>query len=97
MNGGTTISWCSQKQTLAATSSNHVEVLALHEASRECIVSMAVPVEEAIAALSTFSLETLLKICSEAMGNDRVHLICNLNEPQILSVVIAKHDAKKTS
>ena len=30
--GGTTISWRSTKQTLAATSSNHVEILALHEA-----------------------------------------------------------------
>ncbi|XP_035841267.1 secreted RxLR effector protein 161-like [Helianthus annuus] len=37
MNGGTAISWCSQKQTLVATSSNHAEVIALHEASRECV------------------------------------------------------------
>ena len=34
--GGTTISWCLQKQTLIATS-NHAEVIALHEASRECV------------------------------------------------------------
>ena len=31
--GGTTISWRSTKQTFAATPSNHVEILALHEAS----------------------------------------------------------------
>ncbi|GJV65003.1 putative RNA-directed DNA polymerase [Tanacetum coccineum] len=31
------ISWRSQKQTLVATSSNHAEVIALHEASRECV------------------------------------------------------------
>lgn len=37
MNGGTAISWRSQKQTLVATSSNHAEVIALHEASRECV------------------------------------------------------------
>ncbi|KAK9065411.1 hypothetical protein SSX86_016794 [Deinandra increscens subsp. villosa] len=37
MNGGTAISWRSKKQTLVATSSNHAEVIALHEASRECI------------------------------------------------------------
>ncbi|GKB41205.1 retrovirus-related pol polyprotein from transposon TNT 1-94 [Tanacetum coccineum] len=37
LNGGTAISWCSQKKTLVATSSNHVEVIALHEASRECV------------------------------------------------------------
>lgn len=35
--GGTAISWRSQKQTLVATSSNHAEIIALHEASRECI------------------------------------------------------------
>ncbi|KAL5537455.1 hypothetical protein UlMin_045611 [Ulmus minor] len=35
--GGTAISWRSQKQTLVATSSNHAEVIALHEASRECV------------------------------------------------------------
>ncbi|CAJ2636501.1 unnamed protein product [Trifolium pratense] len=34
--GDTTISWRSQKQTLVATSSNHAEVIALHEASKEC-------------------------------------------------------------
>ena len=35
-NGDTAISWRSTKQTLVATSSNHSEILALHEASREC-------------------------------------------------------------
>ncbi|KAI3706445.1 hypothetical protein L6452_24194 [Arctium lappa] len=35
--GGTTISWRSRKQTIAATSSNHAEILAIHEASRECV------------------------------------------------------------
>ncbi|XP_074290139.1 secreted RxLR effector protein 161-like [Silene latifolia] len=35
--GGTAISWRSMKQTLVATSSNHAEILAIHEASRECI------------------------------------------------------------
>ncbi|XP_070668915.1 secreted RxLR effector protein 161-like [Malus domestica] len=34
--GDTTISWRSTKQTLVATSSNHAEILALHEALREC-------------------------------------------------------------
>ena len=33
----TAIYWRSQKQTLIATSSNHAEVIALHEASRECV------------------------------------------------------------
>ncbi|GKA05786.1 secreted RxLR effector protein 161-like protein [Tanacetum coccineum] len=37
LNRGTAISWRSQKQTLVATSSNHAEVIALHEASRECV------------------------------------------------------------
>ncbi|BBG93440.1 transposable element gene [Prunus dulcis] len=35
--GGIAISWSSTKQTLVATSSNHSEILALHEASRECV------------------------------------------------------------
>ncbi|KAL7154176.1 hypothetical protein ABFS83_04G217900 [Erythranthe nasuta] len=35
--GGAAISWRSMKQTLAATSSNHSEIMALHETSRECI------------------------------------------------------------
>jgi hypothetical protein len=34
--GDTAISWRSKKQTLVATSSNHVEVISLHEASKEC-------------------------------------------------------------
>ncbi|KAG7537056.1 hypothetical protein ISN44_As13g009830 [Arabidopsis suecica] len=35
--GGTAILWRSQKQTLVATSSNHAEIIALHEACRECV------------------------------------------------------------
>jgi len=35
--GGTTISWRSVKQTIIATSSNHAELLALHETIRECV------------------------------------------------------------
>ena len=35
--GGTTISWRSVKQTMVATSSNHSEILAIHEANRECV------------------------------------------------------------
>ena len=34
---GTTISWRFVKQTIIATSSNHSEILAIHEASRERI------------------------------------------------------------
>ena len=35
--GGTTISWRSIKQTMITTSSNHSEIIALYEASRECV------------------------------------------------------------
>ena len=35
--GDTAISWRSVKQTIAATSSNHAEILAIHETGRECI------------------------------------------------------------
>ena len=34
---GTAISWRFFKQTMVATSANHSEILAIHEASRECI------------------------------------------------------------
>ena len=34
---GTTISWSSIKQTISAMSSNHAEILAIHEGSRECV------------------------------------------------------------
>ena len=37
LKNGAPISFRSQKQSMAATSSNHSEILALHEASRECI------------------------------------------------------------
>ena len=36
-SGETVISWKSVKQTITATSSNNAELLALHEASRECV------------------------------------------------------------
>ena len=35
--GNTAISWRSTKQSIAATSSNNAEILAIHEASRECV------------------------------------------------------------
>jgi len=34
---GAAISWKSVKQTITATSSNHTKIIALHDASRECI------------------------------------------------------------
>ncbi|XP_070676217.1 secreted RxLR effector protein 161-like [Malus domestica] len=40
--GDTAISWRSTKQTLVATSSNHAEIIALHETSRECFWLRAV-------------------------------------------------------
>ena len=36
-SSSTAISWRSVKQTMSATSSNHAEILAIHEASRECV------------------------------------------------------------
>ncbi|KAF3677471.1 hypothetical protein FXO37_04804 [Capsicum annuum] len=35
--GGTVISWGYTKQSIVATSSNHAEIIAIHEASRECV------------------------------------------------------------
>jgi hypothetical protein len=37
LHGGTAISWKSSKQKLVATSTNHSEIFALYEASRECV------------------------------------------------------------
>jgi hypothetical protein len=37
LHGGTAISWKSSKQTLTATSTNHSEIIALYEASREYV------------------------------------------------------------
>jgi hypothetical protein len=37
VHGGTAFSWKSTKQTLVATSMNHSEIIALYEASRECV------------------------------------------------------------
>src|SRR5206468_2761128 len=36
-SGGTAFSWQSSKQSMPAISSNHSEIIALHEATRECI------------------------------------------------------------
>jgi hypothetical protein len=37
LHGGTAFSWKSKKQTLVATSTNHSKIIALYEASRECV------------------------------------------------------------
>ena len=37
LHGGTAISWKSSKQTLVATSTNYSEIIALFEASCECV------------------------------------------------------------
>jgi hypothetical protein len=37
LNGESAISWKSSKQTLVTTSTNHSEIIALYEASRECV------------------------------------------------------------
>jgi hypothetical protein len=37
MNSGTAISWKSSKRTLRSTSTNHSEIIALYEASQECV------------------------------------------------------------
>jgi hypothetical protein len=36
LHSGTTISWKSCKHTLIATSTNHLEIIVLYKASREC-------------------------------------------------------------
>ncbi|XP_059288674.1 secreted RxLR effector protein 161-like [Lycium ferocissimum] len=60
--GGTTISWHSMKQTIAATSSNHAEIIAIHEASRECVWlrSMTQHIQEMCGFLLKMDIPTIL-------------------------------------
>ena len=59
---GTAISWRSVKQTLVATSSNHAELLAIHEASRECfwLRSVIHHIREMCGLPSTTSIPTTI-------------------------------------
>ena len=59
---GTVISWRSVKQTMMVTSSNHSEILAIHEASRECIWlrSMIQHIQEACGLSSIKGDSTIL-------------------------------------
>ena len=59
---GTAISWRSVKQTMVATSSNHSEILAIHEASRECIWlrSMIYHIQESCGLSSVKDKPTIL-------------------------------------
>ncbi|XP_049399681.1 secreted RxLR effector protein 161-like [Solanum stenotomum] len=57
--GGTAISWRSMKQTIVATSSNHAEIIAIHEASRECIRSSDNLADLFTKALPTSTFEKL--------------------------------------
>lgn len=71
--GGTTISWRSMKQTLVHTSSNHAKIIAIHEASRECVWlrSMTHHIQE----MCGFSLE---KNIPTTMYEDNVSCIAQL-------------------
>ncbi|XP_070008795.1 secreted RxLR effector protein 161-like [Nicotiana sylvestris] len=55
--GVTAISWCSIKQMMVATSSNHVEIMAIHEVSRECVLLISVT-------------RHIQEICGLSWGND---------------------------
>ena len=70
-NCGTAISWKSTKQTMAATSSNHVELLAIHEASRECIwlQSIIQNIRESCGLSGISNSPTVLKIIQPALNN----------------------------
>ena len=59
---GTAISWRYVKQTMVATSSNHSEILAIHEASRECIwlISMIHHIQESCGLSSVKDKPTIL-------------------------------------
>ena len=73
--GGTAISWRSMKQTITATSSNHAEILAIHEASRECVWLRSVTqhIRENYGLLSR-------KISSTVLYEDNTTCIAQLKE-----------------
>ncbi|XP_070010532.1 secreted RxLR effector protein 161-like [Nicotiana sylvestris] len=60
--GGTVISWRSTKQTMVATSSNHAEIIAIHEESRECVWlrSITQHIQETCALTSKENIPTIL-------------------------------------
>jgi hypothetical protein len=61
LQGGTTISWKSSKQTLVSTSTNHSEIIALYEASRE-YVWLHEMINHIIQSCGIGTLETLIII-----------------------------------
>ena len=70
---GTAISWRSFKQTMVATSSNHSEIIAIHEASRECIClrSMIHHIQESCGPLSKTSQQYYLKTMLHALHKSK--------------------------
>ncbi|KAM2676748.1 hypothetical protein EV1_003390 [Malus domestica] len=58
--GDTAVSWRSTKQTLVMTSLNHAEILALHEASRECfwlrVVMIHIQITSGISTIVNLSM-----------------------------------------
>ena len=60
--GNIAISWKSSKQTMVATSSNHLEILVMHEASQECVWlrSMILHIQESCGLPSIKSKPTVL-------------------------------------
>ncbi|XP_059626272.1 disease resistance protein RUN1-like [Cornus florida] len=68
--GGTAISWRSMKQTMIATSSNHSEILAIHEASRECIWHEEEFIKKIVEKISSVLNHTYLHVAIHPVGID---------------------------
>ncbi|XP_070048576.1 secreted RxLR effector protein 161-like [Nicotiana tomentosiformis] len=60
--GGIVISWRLMKQTIAATSSNHAEIIAIHEARRECVWLRSMT-------------QHIHKMCGFVMKNDNLNIL----------------------
>ena len=65
------ISWRSTKQTLVATSSNHAEIIALHESVRECVWLRSIITH--IRNSPQMYLRAFMRACIEQMKQGRQH------------------------
>ena len=111
--GNTAISWISTKQTLVVTSSNHAEIIALHEAVRECVWSRSVitHIWESSGLTSTTFRPTCIyednATCIEQMklgyvkGDNTKHIFqkffYNLEQQQLLNIQVSQVNSKESA
>ncbi|KAJ9544855.1 hypothetical protein OSB04_024562 [Centaurea solstitialis] len=93
--GGTTISRPSTKQIIAATSSNHAEILAIHEASRKCVWLRNV-IQHICGSCGIISDKELPIIMRHALLNLKEGYIKGDKTKNILPKFFSTHDLQKS-